>query len=111
MGKVFLALKGMGFRAVQARQAIAEVEKMHEQTPTVEEALREALLVATAKCASKAAGASSRARESVGCAVSGMSDSVKAFVEKWAASGSFADFRRTFAAQTVRRSRSRAIFC
>jgi hypothetical protein len=49
-GKVFSALKGMGFRDAQARFAIAEVER-HGQALTVEEVLREAVLVATAKCA------------------------------------------------------------
>ncbi len=47
--KVRLALTGMGFRDAQARKAVAEVERRHDATglPTLEEALREAVLVAT----------------------------------------------------------------
>jgi Holliday junction resolvasome RuvABC DNA-binding subunit len=48
--KVRFALRQMGFRDAQARRAIAEVAKMHGETPTLEQALREALLVATATC-------------------------------------------------------------
>jgi hypothetical protein len=48
--KVFLALRSLGFRDAEARIAIAAVEG-HGEARTVEEVLREALLVATAKCA------------------------------------------------------------
>jgi len=44
------ALKNLGFRDAEARRAIAEVERRHDETPTVEQAIREALLVATANC-------------------------------------------------------------
>jgi 5-methylcytosine-specific restriction endonuclease McrA len=46
--KVHLVLKNLGFPEFQARRAVAEVAKMHEVAPTVEQALREALFVATA---------------------------------------------------------------
>jgi hypothetical protein len=47
--KVRLALRGMGFRDAQARDAVAAVVEMHDETPAVEQALREAILVATSK--------------------------------------------------------------
>ena len=46
-----MALTGMGFRDAEAREALAEVEKVHDETPTIEQALREALLFAPAKSA------------------------------------------------------------
>jgi 5-methylcytosine-specific restriction endonuclease McrA len=48
--KVRLALRGMGFRSAQAERAIATVARMHDpgEPPTLEQALREALRVATA---------------------------------------------------------------
>jgi 5-methylcytosine-specific restriction endonuclease McrA len=48
--KVRQALRTMGFRDTQARRAIAEVEGAHagRDHPTLEQALREAILVATA---------------------------------------------------------------
>ena len=45
--KVRLALTGMGFPDAKARRAIAAVKRMHEGTPPIEEALREALRAAT----------------------------------------------------------------
>jgi Holliday junction resolvasome RuvABC DNA-binding subunit len=51
--KVVLALKGMGFRDVEARRAVREVERKHPGTEplTIEQALREALVAATAASA------------------------------------------------------------
>jgi Holliday junction resolvasome RuvABC DNA-binding subunit len=49
MEKVRMTLKGMGFRAAQARYAVSEVERLHDETPSVEQALREALQIATAE--------------------------------------------------------------
>jgi Holliday junction resolvasome RuvABC DNA-binding subunit len=46
--KVRLALTSMGFRDAEARRAIAQVEKMHCYKLTVEQKLREAILVASA---------------------------------------------------------------
>jgi Holliday junction resolvasome RuvABC DNA-binding subunit len=50
MERVRSALTGMGFRDIEARQAVAKVVSMHEgaQTLALETALREALLAATA---------------------------------------------------------------
>jgi Holliday junction resolvasome RuvABC DNA-binding subunit len=42
------ALTNLGFRQTEARRAVAEVEKTHAEALTPEQALREALLVATA---------------------------------------------------------------
>jgi 5-methylcytosine-specific restriction endonuclease McrA len=49
MERVWSALKSMGFRDAEARQAVAHVESMHESSQTIplELALREALLAAT----------------------------------------------------------------
>jgi hypothetical protein len=48
LDKVRNALRNMGFLDTQARHAIAEVARMHDEAPPIEQALREALLVATA---------------------------------------------------------------
>jgi 5-methylcytosine-specific restriction endonuclease McrA len=46
--KVHLALTGLGFAAAQAREAMAEVQRLHpDGFPSLEVALREAILVAT----------------------------------------------------------------
>jgi 5-methylcytosine-specific restriction endonuclease McrA len=49
--KVRLALRGMGFADAQARRAVAEVRRAHDEPPPVEQALREALFFATARSA------------------------------------------------------------
>jgi 5-methylcytosine-specific restriction endonuclease McrA len=49
--KVRLALRGMGFADAQARRAVAEVRRAHDEPPPVEQALREALFFATARLA------------------------------------------------------------
>jgi 5-methylcytosine-specific restriction endonuclease McrA len=49
--KVRLALTKMGFRDGEARHALEEVQRRHGEMQPVEQVLREALLVATAKCA------------------------------------------------------------
>jgi 5-methylcytosine-specific restriction endonuclease McrA len=49
--KVRQALTKMGFRDAQARCAVAEVQRRHYEAPSVGQFLREAVLVATAKCA------------------------------------------------------------
>jgi Holliday junction resolvasome RuvABC DNA-binding subunit len=43
-----MALKTLGFREARARRAIAEVTKLYRDAPTVEQALREAIIAATA---------------------------------------------------------------
>jgi 5-methylcytosine-specific restriction endonuclease McrA len=48
LDKVRNALRNMGFQDAQARHAIAKVARMHDKVPPIEQALREALLVATA---------------------------------------------------------------
>jgi 5-methylcytosine-specific restriction endonuclease McrA len=46
--RVHLALTGLGFRAAHAREAIAEVQRLHPtEYPSLEQAVREAILVAT----------------------------------------------------------------
>jgi hypothetical protein len=49
--KVRLALTTMGFRDAQARHAVELVQRLHPESLSAEQALREAVLVATAKCA------------------------------------------------------------
>jgi hypothetical protein len=49
--KVLVALKGLGFRDSQARRAIAKAANLHGNAPTVELALRAAILAATADAA------------------------------------------------------------
>jgi 5-methylcytosine-specific restriction endonuclease McrA len=49
--KVHLALTTMGFREAQARHAVDHVQRLHPESLSAEQALREAVLVATAKCA------------------------------------------------------------
>jgi Holliday junction resolvasome RuvABC DNA-binding subunit len=44
---VRLALKTMGFRDAPVRDAVAKVQRMHDEPLTVEQALREALRVVT----------------------------------------------------------------
>ena len=47
--KVHVALRGMGFGDAQARRAVAEVRRAHDEPPPIEQALREALFLATAR--------------------------------------------------------------
>jgi hypothetical protein len=49
--KVRLALRRMGFEHAQARRAVAEVRRAHDEPLPVEQALREALFLATARSA------------------------------------------------------------
>jgi 5-methylcytosine-specific restriction endonuclease McrA len=49
--KVHLALTTMGFREAQARHAVDHVQRLHPESLSAEQALREAVLVATAECA------------------------------------------------------------
>jgi len=46
-----MALKALGFREARARRAIAEAAKLYRDAPSVEQALREAVLAATAHAA------------------------------------------------------------
>jgi Holliday junction resolvasome RuvABC DNA-binding subunit len=47
--KVQFALRNLGFESAQARRAVLEVQKAHGEPPPLERALREALLIATAR--------------------------------------------------------------